>query len=228
MSLLLHIDTSADRASLCLSEEEEVLDLVFNEARNDHATWLHPAIDRMIKKHGRPLSALEAVSVSIGPGSYTGLRIGLSAAKGICYALNIPLLAISTLKMIAAASVKEASGLVCPLIDARRMEVYAAVYDKQLTEITAPHAMILDKEGFSSLLQGLAHQAEADILFCGNGSPKVPGDFLNHRHIISNIQADASHLVALAADLFRKEDHADTVYTEPVYIKEFYTVKRKD
>lgn len=228
MSLLLHIDTSADRASLCLSEEEEVLDLVFNEARNDHATWLHPAIDRMIKKHGRPLSALEAVSVSIGPGSYTGLRIGLSAAKGICYALNIPLLTISTLKMIAAASVKEASGLVCPLIDARRMEVYAAVYDKQLTEIISPRALILDTEGFSSLLNSLPEIQQSAILFCGNGSPKIPGDFLNHRHKISNVQPDASHLAALAIDHFKKKEFADTVYSEPAYIKEFYTVRRKD
>ena len=136
MSLILNIDTALETAFVCLSNGNEVLQSSVNETQKDHATWLHTAITNLLQKTGHSVNELEAVAVSIGPGSYTGLRVGLASAKGFCYALNIPLIAISTLKIIALAASNEVQGatIICPMIDARRMEVFTLLYDIDLME----------------------------------------------------------------------------------------------
>lgn len=222
MSYLLNIDTSGDTASICLSENENIIALSVNENRNDHASWLHPAIDRMLKKNELRPSSLHGISVSIGPGSYTGLRISLSAAKGLCYALNIPLITVSSLAIIALAAAPQATEFICPLIDARRMEVYSALYDKELNEIQGPHTLIIDEMSFSATL------ASHHILFCGSGSKKLQAVVSNDNARFSDAASDASHLASLAFSKFSGNDLADPAYTEPVYIKEFYTTQRKD
>jgi tRNA threonylcarbamoyladenosine biosynthesis protein TsaB len=151
MAILLNIDTSVETASVCLSNDDELIRLALNENQKDHAAWLHTAIHDLVRDAGQRLNDLNAVAISIGPGSYTGLRIGLGAAKGLCYALDIPLITIGTLEMMAHAVKKNDAELICPLIDARRMEVFTAVYDRLFQEILKPCTMIVDKNSFEEM-----------------------------------------------------------------------------
>lgn len=221
MALILHIDTALETASVCLSDDENIIALAINTDQKDHAFWLHNSIREMMIKHDTPLNRLQAISVSIGPGSYTGLRVGLSAAKGFCYALNIPLIATGTLQMIANRVRKEATDLICPLIDARRMEVYAALYDKQMTEIEKPSALTVDANSFSDLL------TNRKLIFTGSGSKKLQ-QILSHANasFIDKV-VTAEQLVVFAHLSYRKQQFADLAYTEPLYIKDFYSPARK-
>jgi tRNA threonylcarbamoyladenosine biosynthesis protein TsaB len=221
MSLILNIDTAVDTASVCLAKDGEVLQFAANETQKDHAAWLHTAIADILQKNGSLLNDLNAVAVSIGPGSYTGLRVGLSSAKGLCYALNIPLVSIGTLEMIAFAAREEDADLICPMIDARRMEVFTAVYDKILQQVMAPHAIVVDENSFASLL------LSSKIIFCGNGCKKLQTIILNKNAFFSLIQGDATQLASLSYKHFLEHEFADLAYTEPLYIKEFYSPARK-
>jgi tRNA threonylcarbamoyladenosine biosynthesis protein TsaB len=221
MSLLLNIDTAQETATVSISKGDQLLCLRINEQKNDHAAWLHPAIDEILTETRKSMKDLDAVSVSIGPGSYTGLRIGLAAAKGFCYALNRPLICVNSLKILAAEALESVVDLVCPMIDARRMEVFAAVYDKNLMEKLQPLAMILHTNSFESLL------ARHRIVFCGDGAVKL-------KQILSNANASyhesgltASNFAVLAYECFRKEQFSSLAYTEPLYIKEFQSSARK-
>jgi len=216
MSLILNIDTAVDKASVCLAKDGEMLQFAVNETQKDHASWLHTIIATILKKNKSLITDLNAVAVSIGPGSYTGLRVGLSSAKGLCYALNIPLITIGTLEMIAFAAKEEDTDLICPMIDARRMEVFTAVYDKTLHQIRAPHAMVVDKNSFASLL------LSGKILFCGNGCKKLQTIILSKNAMFSPLQGNADHLASLSFNYFLKNEFADLAYSGPLYIKEFY------
>ncbi len=228
MSLILNIDTALETASVCLSEDGNVLQLSFSENQKDHASWLHVTIAELLHKSGYVIKDLQAVSVSIGPGSYTGLRVGLAAAKGFCYALHIPLITINSLKIIAFAVKHEATDMICPLIDARRMEVFTALYDKELREKISPHAMLVDENSFASFL------LPGKVLFCGNGVKKMSagpsGQSLisNSNAHFSNTMADASHLAQLSFNCYNKKEFADLAYVEPLYIKEFYSAIPKN
>ena len=221
MSLILNIDTAIETASICLSKDKDPVKLSINENQKDHAAWLSVAIQDLMRDTGYQLNQLNAIGVTIGPGSYTGLRVGLSAAKGLCYALNIPLIAIGTLEMMAFAGKQEPVDLLCPMIDARKMEVFTAVYSKDLEEIKSPHALIIDKTIFEDLLQ--AHST----LFFGNGSKKLQ-KVLDHPHaVFESIIFNASHMASLATDRFMTIQFADLAYIEPLYLKEFFTPLRK-
>jgi len=221
MSLILNIDTALDTASVCLTKDEEPLQLTINENPKDQGGWLHLTIAEMLRQSGHRPNQLHAVAVSIGPGSYTGLRVGLAAAKGICYALKIPLIAINTLEIMAFAVNDEAANLICPMIDARRMEVFTATYDKSLQEKISAHAEIIDENSFATELS-------ADkILFCGTGSKKLQQLITKPNASFSDTNSNASHLAILSCNRFRKKQFADLAYTEPLYIKEFYTTARK-
>src|SRR5436190_21695866 len=149
MALILNIDTALDNAYISLAENKKGLRYAINETTKDHAAWMQPAIDKLIKESGFRIADLNAIGVSIGPGSYTGLRIGLSTAKGLCFALKIPLIVVGTLQVMALNAVQALAQsnfqsadnggenelvdiLICPMIDARRMEVFTAVYDVRL------------------------------------------------------------------------------------------------
>jgi tRNA threonylcarbamoyladenosine biosynthesis protein TsaB len=220
MAILLHIDTAVENASVCLSDDVNVLGVAINEKPKDHASWLHMAIHDLVQRAGLQINDLEAVAVSIGPGSYTGLRIGLAAAKGLCYALHIPLVTIGTLEMMAHAANNHTGELICPLIDARRMEVFTAVYDPSLREILKPSAMIVDKTSFAELLS--SHR----VIFCGNGSKKLQTILSHDNAVFSSSEATAANLPELAHVYFIEKKFADIVYTEPFYIKEFYSPVR--
>lgn len=220
MSLILNIDTALDTASVCLAKDDELLHMAVNENQKDHAMWLHTAVTDILQKSGHTANELQAVAVSIGPGSYTGLRVGLASAKGFCYALNIPLIAVSTLKMIAFATKNDGvihENMICPMIDARRMEVFTAIYDINLVEIRAEAAMIIDENSFSAMLESNR------ILFCGNGSKKLQKIISSSNALFNNTIANASHLAQLSYYYFRNKEFANLAYTEPSYIKEFYS-----
>lgn len=217
MALILNIDTAIELASVCLSNDDKVISLSINKTKDDHAAWLHPAIHKLIQDEGLRIEKIEAIAVSIGPGSYTGLRLGLSAAKGLCYALNIPLITINTLQMTAHSAFSEAHDLICPLIDARRMEVFMAIYDKSYHEIVRPASMIVDKNSFTDMLS--SHH----ITFCGNGAGKLQ-PLLSHDNALTlETTGTAADLSYFAFQNFREKKFTDLAYCEPLYIKEFYS-----
>jgi tRNA threonylcarbamoyladenosine biosynthesis protein TsaB len=155
--------------------------------------------------------------VTIGPGSYTGLRVGLSAAKGFCYALQIPLIAVGTLEMMAFAMKDESEGLLCPLIDARRMEVFYALYDNKVTEVVKPAALIIDEKSFNDFLFNQI------LIFSGSGSKKLQTILTHPNARFSQAVASAIHLAVIASKYFQLKKFADLAYIEPLYVKEFYS-----
>jgi tRNA threonylcarbamoyladenosine biosynthesis protein TsaB len=221
MSFILNIDTAVDVASVCLAKNGKPLQLITNENQKDHAAWLHPAIAELLHRNGIAMKNIEAIAITIGPGSYTGLRVSLATAKGLCYAMNIPLIAIGTLNMMAFAVEKEADDLICPMIDARRMEVFAAVYDKFLHPVISPQVMSINEDSFTELLS--SHK----ILFCGSGSNKLQKLISNSSAIFTNTVSNASFLAPVSYNHFCKKEFADLAYTEPLYLKEFYSSSRK-
>jgi tRNA threonylcarbamoyladenosine biosynthesis protein TsaB len=221
MSLILNIDTALDAASICLSANEQVLQFAENKNQKEHSSWLHRTIEQMLKNENRQIHELAAVAVTIGPGSYTGLRVGLSAAKGLCYALNIPLIAVNSLFLLASIGSEANADLICPCIDARRMEVYTAVYNTLLDEVWAPQALIVDSDSFSSLLQNKT------VSFCGNANNKLRPLLSGTNSLFSENTSSAIHMVPITAKRFYKKDFNQLSATEPLYIKPFYNPEKK-
>lgn len=217
MNLILHIDTAVQVASVCLSDGDAVIDTLVNPSEKESASWLHVAIQSILQQNNYVPAQLAAVAVSTGPGSYTGLRVGLSAAKGLCYALSIPLIGINTLQMMAAAAPKTGTALLCPMIDARRMEVFTALYDQSLQEVMAPTNMILDETSFTGWL-------DKDLItFFGNGSQKAKTVITHPAAVFADVTATAENMVILAANKFEKGEFLDLAYSEPYYGKDFHS-----
>jgi len=216
MALILNIDTAVETASICLAKDGRLLLLDKNKDQKDHAGWLHPAIEAMMNETGYKLTDMDAFTVTIGPGSYTGLRVGLATAKGFCFALQKPLIVINTLQMMANAATENAVELICPMIDARRMEVFTAIYNKKLEIIVEPLALVVDEKSFAKEL------ALNKILFLGNGSKKFKSLCENKNAVFTEITADASNIISLSELQFSKNQFADLAYSEPLYLKEFY------
>jgi tRNA threonylcarbamoyladenosine biosynthesis protein TsaB len=230
MAIILNIDTATEYASVCLSADGTCLALETNESQKDHASFIQPAIRKIIHETGKSLKEIDAIAVSNGPGSYTGLRVGLSTAKGLCYALDRPLILINTLEIIATAAIEPRKGevtgtdalpLFCPMIDARRMEVFTAVYDQALALRLAPEALILDANSFGSLLE------QQTVIFSGSGSSKFENICAHHNAIFLKLQHDARHMQTIAEKLYLLKSFADAAYSEPYYLKEFFTPVQK-
>lgn len=221
MNLILNINTAFDEAGICLAENGKILYKENNAQFKDHATWLHPAIASLLKKNNCSLNDVAAIAVNNGPGSYTGLRVGLAAAKGICFAADKPLITISSLQILASAVKEKASALICPIIDARRMEVFTALYDKQLNIIQKPHAMIIDENSFDTVL------ANKEILFCGNAVGKVQPVIASPNAQYINTKTEIEEMAVISAEMFRQSLFADLAYAEPFYVKDFYSPSAK-
>ena len=217
MMLILNIETAVDTASVCLADGSHLLSIMKNENKKDHAAWLHPAIENTMKKTTYKLPDLAAIAVSIGPGSYTGLRIGLAAAKGLCYALQKPLITINTLQVMALAAIGYATDLICPMIDARRMEVFTGLFNKSLKTVMEPTALVIDEKSFAEQL------VKQKILFFGTGSEKFKTICKDSNAVFENIHFDASNMVMLSEKQFTAKEFADLAYAEPLYLKEFFT-----
>jgi tRNA threonylcarbamoyladenosine biosynthesis protein TsaB len=217
VSFILNIDTAVQTASISLAKDGVSLATRLSTSQRDHAAWLQPAIAALVHDFDISLNHLDAISVSAGPGSYTGLRVGMATAKGICYALQKPLLLVSTLKMMAVSGISGKDELICPLIDARRMEVFTAVYDQQLNEIVAPHNQILAEESFKDILN------QQSVLFFGTGSKKLRNTLQHTNATFKDIDSTAEHMAPLSYQKFLNKEHADLAYSEPFYGKEFYS-----
>jgi tRNA threonylcarbamoyladenosine biosynthesis protein TsaB len=215
VSFILNIDTAVQSASVCLAKNENLLGIKINPSQKDHAAWLHIAIRELLSEHAIGMQQLDAIAISAGPGSYTGLRVGMATAKGLCYALNIPMIAVGTLKMMAVAALDETAELLCPMIDARRMEVFTAVFDHGLKEILSPTNLILDASSFSNM--------EHTICFFGNGSTKFQAITKHPRAIFKIIDANAQHMIGLSYQNFMNQNFAGLAYSEPFYGKDFHS-----
>lgn len=221
MAIILNIETSTTNCSVSLSNKGETLVLKEdNDANYSHAESLHVFIDEVIKSSGLSISEIDAIAVSKGPGSYTGLRIGVSAAKGLCFSLDKPLISISTLEALAH-QIKAKSGFIIPMLDARRMEVYSAIYDTSYKQIRNIEAQVLNENSFSSYLN------EGKVHFIGNGVEKSKA-LLSHSNAIfvDNIPS-AKEMGALAYNKYKKNDIEDVAYFEPFYLKDFIALKSK-
>jgi len=219
LSIILCIETSTTNCSVAVSHGDKILSLVEKDASNySHAEQLHVFIEKALEEAEVSKSQLDAIAISKGPGSYTGLRIGVSAAKGLCYALGISLISISTLKTLAAQVQSSGKGeLIIPMIDARRMEVYTQVLDSQLKELTEIEAKILDKDSYEKYLESSNH-----VHFIGNGAKK----FEDILHRQKNVQfhhknPSAREMVALAGIKNKQHLYEDVAYFEPFYLKDF-------
>ena len=218
MAYLLAIETSTEICSVALSKNRECVAVVEDNTGNSHAEKLLPFVDEVFKKSGVKKNELDAVCISEGPGSYTGLRIGTSSAKGLCHALDIPLIAISTLQCMAYGAREQYPDYkqYCPMIDARRMEVYTAVYNQYLEPIENITNMILDENSFSNLL------AKDKAVFCGNGATKAISLFSkNTNAVFCNTMTSARYLLELGYRKYVEQNFVDVAYFEPFYLKEF-------
>lgn len=216
MPLLLHIETSAEFCSVCLSEDTTILASREGTERFTHAAHITLYVEACLAEAGRTLKELSAVSVSMGPGSYTGLRIGLSAAKGICYAIDKPLIAVSTLEALASAAyeLKKEDALYIPMIDARRMEVYTATFDATQNKIKDTEALILTENAFSEQLEN-----NTKVIFCGNAVEKAQTVITSSYADFQPLISVASHLIIPALRKWRAKDFADVAYSAPFYFK---------
>lgn len=220
MALILNIDTAVNAASVCLAKDGNILSFAKNENQQDHSSWLHIGIKEIFEKNDLQLNSMDAIAVTEGPGSYTGLRIGMATAKGICYALDKPLITLNTLLVMANTAKNENADLLCPMIDARRMEVFTALYSTTLEVVKQPLAITLDEKSFDEELSANT------ICFFGNGSNKFEQIKNNNRAIFKDLNFDASTMIQLAEHKFQQMEFADLAYAEPLYLKEFYTPTR--
>jgi len=219
MALILNIDSSMQESSVSIAREGSMLQHLTNSSQKDHAAFLHVAVKELISAKGIKMADLDAVAVTSGPGSYTGLRVGFAAAKGLSYALRKPLISISTTETMAASvqMLYPDGDYYCPMIDARRDEVFTATYDRKLNEIKAPHAMIVNESSFNFL-----HEP-AQVYFFGNGSwqwEKFSKKISNYFPETGNVY---TAMAALSQKYFSENKFADIKYSVPLYGKEFYT-----
>lgn len=225
MNFILHIETTTHICSVALSKGNELIALKESDEERAHARILSFFIQEIMDENGIKPTDLKAVAVSKGPGSYTGLRIGVATAKGLCYALNIPLIAINTLKAMTNGIINQgiAADLYVPMLDARRMEVYSAVFNPALDKIRKTEANIIDEHSFKEYL-------DKKICFFGTGAAKCK-DVIIHENafFVVDFNASAKDMVNLAFTKFLMKDFEDLAYFEPFYLKEFLaTIPKKN
>lgn len=229
MAVILNIDTSTEVCSVALTFDGMVLKHIEDFQGRNHASLLSGFIKECLDHLKEKGLKLEAVSVSMGPGSYTGLRIGLSEAKGLAYALNIPLIGVSTLKLLTVAVMFSGmeisdSTIFVPMIDARRMEVYTAAYDLGLKELMTPQPLILDGDSYSDLIS-----TGREVVFFGNGSDKSM-ELLKHPNcrFVSGVKPLAVDMMALSDLAYSRKEFLDLAYSTPDYLKAFQATKPKE
>jgi tRNA threonylcarbamoyladenosine biosynthesis protein TsaB len=226
---ILHIDSTTLTCSVTVSRHAEALATIeTHDQKYSHAEKLVVYIDGSLKQAGLKPSDLDAVCVSKGPGSYTGLRIGVSAAKGLCYGLGIPLLSVSSLESMTYLAKKEFQSeladvsFFCPMIDARRMEVYTQLFDANLNEVEPVSAMIIDQNSFAAELD------LGKVVFFGDGAAKCK-ELINHPNAVflDDFNPSARGMIALAEKKFAEKQFEDVAYFEPYYLKDFVAGKPK-
>lgn len=226
MAYLLSIETATTTCSVALHQEDQLLAVQDFHLEKSHSSILHPLIHDMMQYCEVDRQELAAVVISMGPGSYTGLRIGTSAAKGLCFSLDIPLIAINTLEAMAFSVQKYnlRKALLCPMLDARRMEVYCQIRNAEGREIMETQPVIVDENSFVSYLK------ENEVWFFGNGSTKCKSMLLSSSetaYFIEGIEPSAVAVGALGWQKYVSEQFENLAYFVPYYLKEFRTTKPK-
>jgi tRNA threonylcarbamoyladenosine biosynthesis protein TsaB len=219
--LILNIETATTNCSVSLSQNGETIALKEDYNSNySHAERLHVYIKNLLEKNNVDRSQLDAIAISKGPGSYTGLRIGVSAAKGLCFSLNKPLISVSTLEALAH-QVICSDGVIVPMLDARRMEVYSAIFNSEYEQIRTTEAQILEQSSFSAYLE------KGKVYFIGNGVDKTKPLISNPNAIfVENKLPSANEMSKLAYLKFKRNDIEDVAYFEPYYLKDFIAIKK--
>ena len=220
---ILHIETSSRNCSVAISDGEELLCLCEEVSENyKQSESLHTFVEWALEGAEISLKEIEAVSLGKGPGSYTGLRIGAASAKGFCYGLKVPLIAVNSLETMLEPFLSQNYDVIIPLIDARRMEVYCAVFDGNSGEmLTETEAKILDEQSFKEL-EG------KKILFVGDGAKKAQEILqISGADFNENVYPSAKYLIKKAVEKFNRQDFEDVAYFEPFYLKDFHGVKKK-
>lgn len=224
MNYILHIDTTTKKCSVALAQDGELMiqkELLSEEF--SHSEQLHPFIEEVLKESGLKSSSLSAIAISKGPGSYTGLRIGVAAAKGLCFALDLPLIALNTLEIMVQPYEVSPYSFIIPMLDARRMEVYTAIFDETKKWIQETTAEVLTENTFTSIVN------EQSCLIIGDGAikfktlhPKINASYTNEIHY-----PVAKDMITLAWKKFNTKEFEDLAYFEPFYLKDFQTTPPK-
>ncbi len=223
MAILLNLETATTNCSVSISKDDQIIALKENNAENySHSEQLHIFIKEALQEASLSFSDIEAVSISKGPGSYTGLRIGVSAAKGLCFSLDVPLISIPTLESMARQVELQAGEIVIPVLDARRMEVYSCVYDADYQEIRETRAEIIDEGSFAE------YASASKVYLIGSGAEKCRG-VLEHPNFQfeETIVPSAREMGPLAFKKFQAKQFEDVAYFEPYYLKDFVIQSKK-
>ena len=219
MAIILNIDSSLEIAIVSIAKDGIILQHEVNNVQKQHASFLHSAVQKLTNDLQIKLQAVDAIGCTLGPGSYTGLRVGLAAAKGFCYALNKPLITIGTLEAMAHSMQIQQSDKTlyyCPMIDARRMEIYTALYNQDLLELKPAYAIVLDERFFEEELK------EQKILFFGNGMQKYKNLIKNEHALFEQIGDIYNSINILSYKRFIENKFAPLAAAAPLYAKEFY------
>ena len=222
LSFILHIETSTKNCSVSIAKSGELISLKeINNGAYSHSEMLHPLIKEALLESKLTIKEIEAIAVGKGPGSYTGLRIGISAAKGLCFANDIPLISINSLEILAHSTTID-KGYIIPRIDARRMEVYSAIYDESYTLIRETKADIIDEHSFYDELQNHT------VYFLGDGTEKCKETIVHKNAVfIKNAFPSAKEMTQLSYDKYKENKTEDIAYFEPFYLKNFVATQEK-
>jgi len=231
MCKILHIETATEVCSVSIALKGKVIAYKETTKERSHAAVLSVFIRELFDKTGLSAGDLDAIAVSMGPGSYTGLRIGVSTAKGLCYGADLPLIAIPTLEIMCFGMLEKFKGegtyleddlLFLPMIDARRMEVYTAIFNKDLAPVRDTSALIIESTSFDDLLQNNR------LVFFGDGADKLSDTIVNpNACFFMNYKLSSVHMTELAYARFKNKDFVDVAYFEPYYLKDFITTTPK-
>ncbi|MCK0160716.1 tRNA (adenosine(37)-N6)-threonylcarbamoyltransferase complex dimerization subunit type 1 TsaB [Allomuricauda sp. F6463D] len=223
MAIILHLETATTNCSVSISRDDEIIVLKENNAVSySHSEQLHLYIKEALKEASLSLSDMDAVAISKGPGSYTGLRIGVSAAKGLCFSLDIPLISVPTLQSMAHQVDVEIGALIIPVLDARRMEVYSSVFDSDYKEVRETRAEVINENSFAEYIE------ENKVYVVGSGAEKCRG-VVQHPNFIfdESVVPSAKDMVSIAIKKFGSKQFEDVAYFEPYYLKDFVLQQKK-
>lgn len=215
MPTILQIETSSTNTSVVLTKNGKVIGVKEQDSSGySHEKLLHPFIEEVLQQGGIALNEIDAVAIGTGPGSFTGLRIGVAAAKGLCFALDVPLIAVPTMELLAR-QVTTPVDRIIPIVDARRMEVYTAIYDKDYKELTPTYAKILDEDAYDDI-------ENLSLVFVGSGARKLK-ELRAYKNAVflTDSQPSALEMTMSALERFKAKIWEDTAYFEPFYLKDF-------
>jgi tRNA threonylcarbamoyladenosine biosynthesis protein TsaB len=222
MSVILNIDTAQENAFVAIAKDGLCIASKTNLHQKEHASFLHPTIQQLLELTGLKMSDIDAFAVTKGPGSYTGIRVGLSSAKGFCYATQKPLITLNSLEVLACEMRKQITNqqaLICPMIDARRMEVFTAVYACDLSEVLNPCAMVLDTQSFQTILE------KNTVYFSGSGAEKYKSLAKTNNAQFIETPDWVESMCQLAHIKFVQNKFDDLVNSDPLYVKEHQTLQ---